>query len=120
MCLASKRNRCPVTPTRGHLGQPGAGGADRLVGRRRRSCGHGGGCLADAPLLSPSSRYFLVLIIYLKSRKLTIKHLKVRKFTCLDSRKNIFLKLSIILMSDNNCLFNLLLNNLDFCLSRII
>jgi hypothetical protein len=76
--------------------------------------------VADAPLLSPSSRYFLVLIIYLKFRKLTIIYLKVRKFTCLDSSKNIFFKLSIILLSDNNCLFDLPLNNGDFCLSRII
>ena len=102
MCLAPERDRCPVTTTSGHLGEPGAGGVDRLVGRRRRCRGHGGGCVADAPLLSPSSRYFLVLIIYLKSRKLTINHLKVRKFTCLDCSKDNFLKLSIILLGENN------------------
>jgi hypothetical protein len=111
MCLAAERDWCVATTTSGHLGEPGAGGVDRLVGRRRCCRGHGGCCVADALLLSPSSRYFLVLIIYLKSRKLTINHRKVRKFTCLDSRKNIFLKLTIILLSDNNSLFNLLLNN---------
>jgi hypothetical protein len=92
MCLAAECYRCPVTTARGHLGQPGAGGVDRLVGRRRRSCGYGGGCVADVPILSSSSRYFLVLIIYLKSRKLTINHLKVRKFIRLDCRKKYFLK----------------------------
>jgi hypothetical protein len=80
MCLAAERYRCAVTTTSGHLGEPGAGGVDRLVGRQRRCCGHGSGCVADAPLFQASSRYVLVLIIFLK----------VRKLTCLDSSKNIF------------------------------
>jgi hypothetical protein len=71
MCLAPERDRCAAITASGHLGQPGAGGADSLVGRRRRCRGHGGGCVADAPLLSPSSRHFLVLISYLKLRELT-------------------------------------------------
>ncbi len=74
MCLAAECDRRAVTATRGHLGQPGAGGADRLVGRRCRCCGHGGGCAADAPLLSPSGRHLLVLI----------SHLKLRELTCLE------------------------------------
>ena len=71
MCLAAECNRCAVAAACGHLGEPGAGGADRLVGRRRRSRGHGGGGVADAPLLPPSSCHFLVLILDLKLRKLT-------------------------------------------------
>jgi hypothetical protein len=83
MCLAAECDRCPVTTTRGHLGQPGAGGVDRLVGRRRRSCGHGGGCVADAPLLSPSGRHLLVLI----------SHLKLGALKCLEVfSKKYFLK----------------------------
>jgi len=111
MCLAAECNRRQVASTRGHLGQPGAGGADRLVGRRRRSCGHGGGCVADAPLLSPSGRHLLVLISHLKLRELTCLEIFVEKY---------FLKVVIILLWENNCLFNLFLNNLEFCWSRII
>jgi hypothetical protein len=85
MCLAPERDRCAVITASGHLGQPGAGGVDSLVGRRRRCRGYSGGCVADAPLLSTSSRYVLVLISYMKFRKLT----------CLDCSKNIFLKLLI-------------------------
>jgi hypothetical protein len=80
MCLAPERDWCPVTTTSGHLGEPGAGGVDRLVGRRRRCRCHRGGCVADAPLFQTSSRYVLVLISFLK----------VRKLTCLDISKNIF------------------------------
>jgi hypothetical protein len=111
MCLAAECDRCAVTATRGHLGQPGAGGADRLVGRRCRCCGHGGGCVADAPLLSPSGRHLLVLI----------SHPKLRELTCLEffvKKKKIFLKVVIILLG--KLLFNLFLNNLEFCWSRII
>jgi hypothetical protein len=89
MCLAAECDRRQVASTRGHLGQPGAGGADRLVGRRRRSRGHGGGCVADAPLLSPSSRHLLVLIIHLKWRELTCLEVFVEKD---------FLKVVIILL----------------------
>jgi hypothetical protein len=71
MCLAAECNRCAVAAACGHLGQSGAGGADRLVGRRRRGRGHGGGCVADAPLLSPSGCHFLVLTFHLKVRDLT-------------------------------------------------
>jgi hypothetical protein len=112
MCLAAECDRRAVTATRGHLGQPGAGGADRLVGRRCRCCGHGGGCVADAPLLSPSGRHLLVLI----------SHLKLRELTCLEFFfvEKYFLKVVIILLWENNCLFNLFLNNLEFCWSRII
>ncbi len=79
MCLAAECNRCQVASTRGHLVQPGAGGADRLVGRRRRSRGHGGGCVTDAPLLSPSGRHLLVLTIHLKWRELTCLEVFVEK-----------------------------------------
>ena len=87
MCLAPERYWCSVTTAVGQLGQPGAGGVASLVGRRRRCSGRGGGRVADAPLLSTSSRYVLVLISYLKLRKLT----------CLDCSKNIFLRLLIFL-----------------------
>ena len=99
MCLAAECNRCQVASTRGHLGQPGAGGADRLVGRRRRSRGHGGGGVADAPLLPPSSRHFLVMI----------RHLKLRELTCLGIFfvGQYFLTVVIISLWKNNC-FNLL------------
>jgi hypothetical protein len=83
MCLAAERYRCSVAS--GHLGQPGAGSIASLVGRRRCCRGHSGGCVADAPLFSPSSRYVLVLISYLKFRKLT----------CLDFSKKYFLKVVI-------------------------
>jgi hypothetical protein len=88
MCLAPERDRCSVIAASGHLGQPGAGGVVSLVGRRRRGSGHSGGCVADALLLSPSSRYVLVLISYLKLRELT----------CLDFSKNISLKFLIFLI----------------------
>ncbi len=52
MCLAAECNRCAVAAACGHLGESGAGGVDRLVGRRRRSRGHGGGGVADAPLFA--------------------------------------------------------------------
>jgi hypothetical protein len=87
MCLAPERYRCAVTTAFGQLGQPGAGGVASVVGRRRRCSGRGGGRVADAPLLSTSSRYVLVLISYLKLRKLTY----------LDCSKNIFLKFLIFL-----------------------
>jgi hypothetical protein len=74
MFLATERYRCEATTTSGHLGEPGAGGVDRLVGRRRRCRCDGSGCVADAPLLSPSGRYVLVLI----------SHLKLRDLTCLE------------------------------------
>jgi hypothetical protein len=82
MCLAAECYWCAATTAVGQLGQPGAGGVASLVGRRRRSSGHGGGRVVDAPLLSTSSRYVLVLISYLKFRKLT----------CLDCSKKYFLK----------------------------
>ena len=99
MCLAAECNRCQVASTRGHLGQSGAGGADRLVGRRRRSRGHGGGSVADAPLFPPSSRHFLVMI----------RHLKLRELTCLGIFfvGQYFLTVVIISLWKNNC-FNLL------------
>ncbi len=84
MCLAAERYWCSATTAVGQLGQSGAGGVASLVGRRRRSSGHSGGCVADAPLLSTSSRYVLVLISYLKFRKLT----------CLDCSKKYFLKVA--------------------------
>ncbi len=105
MCLAAECDRRAVTATRGHLGQPGAGGADPLVGRRRRCCGHGGGCVADAPLLSPSGRHLLVLISHLKLRVNMSRIFFVEKY---------FLKLSLFCCGKNNCLFNLFLNNLEF------
>ncbi len=73
MCLAAERYRCAATTTSGHLGEPGAGGVDRLVGRRRRCCGHRGGCVADATLFQTSSRYVLVLISFLKVIKLHVE-----------------------------------------------
>jgi hypothetical protein len=120
MCLAAECNRRQVASTRGHLGQPGAGGADRLVGRRRRSRGHGGGGVADAPLLPPSSRHFLVLI----------RHLKLRELTCLGKIFFVgqyFLKVVIILLWENNCLICfeqlkilLVKNYLNSCLEFVI
>jgi hypothetical protein len=100
MCLAAECNRCAVAAACGHLGQSGAGGADRLVGRRRRSRGHGGGGVADAPLFPLSSRHFLVMI----------RHLKLRELTCLGIFfvAQYFLKVVIILLGKNNC-FNLFL-----------
>jgi len=71
MCLATERYWCAATTAFGQLVQPGAGGVVSLVGRRRCCSGHSGGRVADAPLLSPSSRYVLVLISYLKLRELT-------------------------------------------------
>jgi len=87
MCLDPECHRCQVTTAVGRVGQPGAGGVASMVGRRRRCSGRGGGRVADAPLFQTSSRYVLVLISYLKFRKLT----------CLDCSKNIFLKLLIFL-----------------------
>ncbi len=122
MCLAAECNRRQVASTRGHLGQPGAGGADRLEGRRRRSRGHGGGCVADAPLLPPSSRHFLVLI----------RHLKFRELTCLGKfffffLGQYFLKVVIILLWENNFLICfeqlkilLVKNYLNSCLEIVI
>jgi hypothetical protein len=96
MCLAAERYRCAATTTSGHLGEPGAGGVDRLVGRRRRSCGHSCGRVADAPLLSPSGCHLLVLI----------SHLKLRELTCLEFFfvEKYFLKVVINLLWENNCL----------------
>ncbi len=87
MCLASERDRCEAPTAVGRVGQPGAGGVASMVGRRRRCSGRGGGRVADAPLFPTSSRYVLVLISYLKFRKLI----------CLDCSKNIFLKLLLFL-----------------------
>ena len=63
MCLDSERDRCEAPTAVGRMGQPGAGGVASMMGRRRRCSGRGGGRVADAPLLSTSSRYVLVLII---------------------------------------------------------
>ncbi len=81
MCLDPERHRCEATPAVGGVGPPGAGGGASVVGRRRRHRGRGGGRLADAPLFQTSGRYVLVLLSYLKFRKLA----------CLDCGKNIFL-----------------------------
>ncbi len=59
MSLAAERYWCAATTAVGQLGQPGAGGVASLVGRRRRSSGHGGGRVTDAPLLSTSSRFLI-------------------------------------------------------------
>jgi hypothetical protein len=106
MCLAAERDRRAATTTSGYLGEPGAGGVDRLVGRRRRCCGYRGGCVVDAPLFQKSSRYVLVLI----------SHLKLRGLTCLNFSKNVFLKLSIILLCENNfCVICLLTTEIIVC-----
>jgi hypothetical protein len=43
------------------------------------------------------------------------------ELTCLEFFvEKYFLKVVIILLWENNCLFNLVLNNLEFCWSRII
>ncbi len=85
MCLDPECHRCEVTTAVGWVGPPGAGGSASVVGRRRRPRGRGGGRLADAPLFQTSGRYVLVLLSFLKFRKLT----------CLDCSKNIFLMLLI-------------------------
>ena len=72
MCLAAECNRRQVASTCGHLGQPGAGGVASVVGRQRRYRGRGCGRLADAPLFQTSGRYVLVLLRYLKFRKLKV------------------------------------------------
>ena len=77
MCLASERDRCEAPTAVGRVGSPGAGGGASVVGRRRRYRGRGCGRLADAPLFQTSGRYVLVLLSYLKFRKLT----------CLDCKK---------------------------------
>jgi hypothetical protein len=71
MCLDPECHRCEVTTAVGRVGPPGAGGGASVVGRRRRYRGRGGGRLADAPLFQTSGRYVLVLLSYLKFRKLT-------------------------------------------------
>jgi hypothetical protein len=79
--LAPECYWCAATTAAGQLGQPGAGSVASLVGRWRRSSGHGGGRLADAPLLSLSSRYILVLISYLKLRELTCRDFSKKYFS---------------------------------------
>ncbi len=88
MCLDPERHRCEATPAVGGVGPPGAGGGASVVGRRRRHRGCVGGRLADSPLFQTSGRYVLVLLSYLKFRKLT----------CLSCSKNVFIILRIALV----------------------
>ncbi len=68
MCLDTECHRCSPTRAFGRVGAPGVGGGAGVVGRWCGHRGRGGGRLADAPLYSPSSRYVLVVYIFLKKK----------------------------------------------------
>jgi hypothetical protein len=68
MCSDTERHGSPSSRAVGRLGAAGVGGGAGVVGRRRCHGGCGGGRLADAPLLSTSGRYVLVVYRFLKGK----------------------------------------------------